>query len=431
MLFAIFFGAGNLIFPLSLGQGAGDNLLPAIVGFLITGVGLPLLGVIAIGLSKDEDVQSISAKVHPLFGLIFPVVIYLTIGPLFAAPRTGTVSYEIGIAPFLSESLNSSGIGMALYSIVFFLVTYLLSLNPSQVVDTIGKILTPALLLILFAMLVMSFVSPLGDIQAPLSAYEAAPFFKGFQEGYLTMDTIGSFIFGLIVINAIRSKGVESSKQITKVTTVAALVAASGLAIVYVGLAYTGATSVDAIGYQDNGGLIISQVSDLQFGLWGSVILSLAILFACLTTSIGLIVACASYFNKLRPSISYKTYVLVLTLVSAVISNVGLTQIISFSIPVLVAIYPMVIVLIMLTLLGSLLKNRNAVFTWSVLLTGIVSVVDGFNAAGIELSISQFFAEYLPLYGLGMGWLVPAIVGGLIGYLLSFRRAALAPQPSR
>ncbi|WP_299986841.1 branched-chain amino acid transport system II carrier protein [uncultured Pontibacter sp.] len=426
MLFAIFFGAGNLIFPLSLGQAAGTELTPAIIGFLMTGVGLPLLGVIAIGMSKNEDVQSISAKVHPLFGLLFPVIIYLTIGPLFAVPRTGTVSYEIGIAPFLPEGLKTTGWGMLLYSVVFFTVTYLLALNPGKVVDRIGKILTPVLLLILAALLLQNIFSPLGEITAPLAAYETAPFFKGFQEGYLTMDTIGSFVFGLIVINAIRSKGVDSPKQIAKVCTTAGLIAAAGLGLVYVGLAYSGATSVQAIGHLENGGLIISQISSLQFGLSGSLILSVAITFACLTTSIGLIVACSSYFNKLRPSISYKQYVLGLTLVSALISNVGLTQIISFSIPVLVAIYPIVIVLITLTLFGPLLRNRNAIYTWSVLLTGIVSVVEGLGAAGFELGISDVFARYLPLYSLGMGWIVPALVGCVIGFALSMRQSSYA-----
>ncbi|MBX0331766.1 branched-chain amino acid transport system II carrier protein [Pontibacter sp. HSC-14F20] len=426
MLFAIFFGAGNLIFPLSLGQAAGTELIPAIIGFLMTGVGLPLLGVIAIGISKNEDVQSISAKVHPIFGLLFPVVIYLTIGPLFAVPRTGTVSYEIGIAPFLSEDLKTSPWAMGLYSIVFFVVTYFLALNPGKVVDTIGKVLTPVLLIILTLLLAINIFSPLGEITAPLAAYKAAPFFKGFQEGYLTMDTIGSFVFGLIVINAIRSKGVDSPRQIAKVCTTAGLIAAAGLGLVYVGLAYSGATSVQALGHLENGGLIISQISNLQFGVSGSLILSIAIIFACLTTSIGLVVACASFFNKLRPSISYNKYVLGLTLISALISNVGLTQIISFSIPVLVAIYPIVIVLIALTLIGSLLRGRNAVYTWSVLLTSVVSIVEGLSAAGFELGISDVFASYLPFYSLGMGWVIPALVGGLIGYVASMRQAPYA-----
>ncbi len=426
MLFAIFFGAGNLIFPLSLGQAAGENLVPAIVGFLLTGVGLPLLGVIAIGISKNEDVASISAKVHPVFGLLFPVVIYLTLGPLFAVPRTGTVSYEIGIVPFLPEALRTSAWGMALYSVVFFTITYLLALNPSKIVDRIGKILTPVLLLILFVLLTKSVADPLGSTQLPVGLYESAPFFKGFQEGYLTMDTIGSFVFGLIVINTIRAKGVESTRQIAKVTATAGFVAAAGLAIVYIGLAYTGATSVETLGHLENGGLIITNVSNLHFGLLGNMILGVAITFACLTTSIGLIVACASFFNTLRPSISYKTYVLILTAVSAVISNVGLTQIISFSIPVLVAIYPIVIVLIALTLMGSALKNRNTVYTWAVLFTGIISLFDGIKAAGFELGILAFLGEHLPLFSLGMGWLIPAILGGIIGYGLSFRQKAYA-----
>ncbi len=425
MLFAVFFGAGNLIFPLSLGQAAGQNLLPAIVGFLITGVGLPLLGVVAMGVSKNEDVQSISAKVHPVFGLLFPIVIYLTIGPLFAVPRTGTVSYEIGIAPFLPESVATSGVGMLLYSLVFFAVTYLMALNPGKAIDNIGKILTPLLLLILAVLLVKSIADPLGSVQAPVTSYLGAPFFKGFQEGYLTMDTIGSVVFGLIVINAIRAKGISSSRQIAKTCVTAGLIAATGLALVYVGLAYAGATSVSALGHLENGGVIVTRISDLHFGIWGNVILGLAIIFACLTTSVGLIVACASFFNTLRPSIAYTRYVMALTFISALISNVGLTQIISFSVPVLVTIYPIVIVLIVLTLFSSLLKNRNAVYTWSVLFAGIVSMVDGLNAAGFALTgIHTFFTAYLPLFGLGMGWVAPAIAGGIFGYLLSLKQRA-------
>lgn len=423
LLFAVFFGAGNLIFPLSLGQASGTNLLPAILGFLATGVGLPLLGVIAIGASRNEDVQTISARVHPLFGLIFPVVIYLTIGPLFAVPRTGTVSYEIGVAPFLSESFKTSKLSMLCYTAVFFAVTYWLSLNPGKVVDRIGKILTPVLLIILAVLLIKSFADPLGGFQEPLVAYEGAPFFKGFQEGYLTMDTIGSFIFGLIVINAIREKGVSNPSQIAKVCTIAALIAATGLALVYIGLGYAGATSVDTLGHLENGGLIISQISHLQFGVYGKLLLGTAIIFACLTTSVGLVVACASFFRKIRPTISYKTYVIVLSVVSALISNVGLTQIISFSVPVLVTIYPTVIILIVLTLFGPFLKNRNAIYTFSVLFAGLVSIVDGLNAAGLgSAALNEFLSAYLPMFSLGMGWLLPAIIGGGIGFLVSLRQ---------
>lgn len=426
MLFAVFFGAGNLIFPLSLGQASGTNLFEAITGFLLTGVGLPLLGVVAIGVSKNEDIQAISSRVHPAFGLLFPIIIYLTIGPLFAVPRTGTVSYEIGISPFLSEGLRNSAWGMILYSIVFFSVTYWLALNPGKVVDRIGKILTPVLLFILLGLLVMTITNPIGTIQTPLAAYEGAPFFKGFQEGYLTMDTICAVVFGLIIIESIRAKGVENTATIAKICTYAGLIAAAGLAIVYVGLSYAGATSVDALGYLDNGGKILTGVTQLQFGTYGSLVLGIAVLFACLTTSVGLIVACSAYFNRIRPSISYKSYVLILTVVSMLISNVGLTQIISFSVPVLVAIYPIVIVLIGLTLLGAVFGKRNSVYTFAVLFTAIVSLVEGISAGGIETSINNLFADYLPLYSLGLGWLLPAIAGSFLGYLLSLRNTTVA-----
>lgn len=420
MLFSLFFGAGNLIFPPALGQEAGTNLWPAIIGFLFTGVGLPLMGVLAIGYSGSSDAQSLARKVHPLFATILTISTYLTIGPLFAIPRTGAVSYEVGIKPFLTGDVASGGVGLFVYTVIFFAITIWLALNPSKIVDRVGKVLTPALLTVLVLLVVKAFLSPLGLPQAPVGEYASSALFKGFREGYLTMDTLASMVFGIIVINAIKSKGVTDSKKITKVCTTAGVIAVTCLGLIYVSLAYLGATGVAAIGQAANGGVILSKVANIYYGSLGNVVLGLAIIFACLTTSIGLVSSCASFFNKYFPSVSYAKLVYILSFFSLVVSNVGLTQLISFSVPVLVTIYPMVIVLILLTFLDPLFGGRSAVYRGSMFFTVVLSIVDGLNAAGISMgAVNSLLSKYLPLFDASLGWVIPAIAGGVLGYIIS------------
>ncbi|KZZ85672.1 branched-chain amino acid transport system II carrier protein [Bacillus sp. SJS] len=422
MLFALFFGGGNMIFPPSLGQAAGTNVWIAIAGFLITGVGLPLLGVIAIGLT-GSDVQTLGSRIHPIFGIVFTIVLYLAIGPLFGIPRTGTVAYEIGVTPFLPEGMAKNGMSLFIYTLLFFGVTYWLSLNPSKLVDRIGKLLTPALLAILALLAIKTFATPMGAAKAPQPAYQDSPFFKGFLEGYLTMDTLAALVFGIVVINAVRDKGITNSKSITKVCIQSGLIAAAGLALVYLSLAYMGATSVDAVGLQSNGGLILSKSANVLFGSLGNIVLTLAITFACLTTSVGLVSACGQYFSKILPKVSYSVIILILTIFSTVIANFGLTQLIAFSVPLLTAIYPLAIVLILLSLIDKIFNRAPEVYAVSLFLTGIISIADGLKAAKIQLgSLYELFDAFVPLFSKGIGWVVPAIIGALIGYVIALIR---------
>ncbi|MGN7401434.1 branched-chain amino acid transport system II carrier protein [Cytobacillus praedii] len=417
MLFALFFGAGNMIFPPFLGQDAGTHVWTAIIGFLITGVGLPLLAIIAI--ARVGDVQTMASRVHPVYGVIFTVIMYLVIGPLFAIPRTGTVSYEIGVIPFLSESAVNSPWPLIIFSIVFFAITAWLAMNPTKLVDTIGKILTPALLIILALIVIKALITPLGEPQAPVGPYADGAFFKGFIEGYSTMDTIAALVFGIIVITSIQGLGVSNKKSITKICVQAGLIAAAGLALVYLSLAYIGSTAPDAIGIQENGGALLSKAADHLFGSFGSIILALAIVFACLTTSIGLVSACATYFNKLMPRFSYKTIVLIFSIFSMIIANIGLTQLIAFSVPVLVIIYPLAIVLIVLSFFHNFFKGYSLVYIVALIPTGIISIIDGLKAAGLNISALTDALGFLPLFNQGIGWVVPAIIGALIGYFIA------------
>ncbi|ASB87910.1 branched-chain amino acid transport system II carrier protein [Bacillus sonorensis] len=417
MLFALFFGAGNMIFPPQLGQAAGENVLPAIIGFLLTGVGLPLLGVIAVALTGSA--KGLADKAHPVFGTILIVSIYLTIGPLFAIPRTGNVSYVIAVEPFLGK--QSSGIYLFIFTLIFFGITYFLALNPSKLVDRIGKILTPILLAVIAILVIKAFITPMGEIGAVTKAYQSAPLFTGFLEGYKTMDAIASIVFAIVVITAIKERGVTNPKSIAASCIKAGIVAAAGLALVYVSLAYLGATSVDTVGSLDNGGQILSKASAFLFGSFGNVVLGVAILFACLTTSVGLVSSCGEYFSKLIPSLSYKTVVIIVSLFSLVIANFGLNEIISLSVPILSALYPLAIVVIFLSFIDKLFKERREVYIGTTLATGIFSIIDGLNAAKIPLgTLNEFLGQHIPFYSFGIGWLIPAIIGGIIGYILTF-----------
>ena len=417
MLFALFLGAGNIIFPPYLGQLAGNNIIPALLGFLLTGVGLPLLGILAIAKSGG-DLQTIASRVSPLFGIIFTLIVYLAIGPFFGIPRTGTVAFEIGIAPFLSDSFSSSFWSLLLFTAVFFTITVLFALNPTKLVDRIGKILTPILIVVIGSLAVKSIMTPMGEIRQPIGSYTTDAFFESFLQGYLTMDAIAALVFGIVIIQAIHSKGVSNKKTIIKTTIFAGIIAATGLALVYISLGYIGAASVDAIGLQDNGGAIIALASRVLYGEFGGLILAVAIIAACLTTSIGLVSACAQFFNKILPRLSYANYVFLFALFSAAIANVGLTQLIAISLPVLLAIYPLAIVLVLLSFIDHLFYRKPFVYIISLTLTGLISIFDGFRAAGISFPTIDEALGVLPLYAQGIGWLIPALAGTAIGIVM-------------
>ncbi|MDZ5610580.1 branched-chain amino acid transport system II carrier protein [Bacillus pseudomycoides] len=421
MLFALFFGAGNLIFPPMLGQMAGKNVWIANAGFLVTGVGLPLLAITAFVFSGKNDLQSLASRVHPLFGIVFTTVLYLAIGPFYAIPRSGNVSFEIGIKSFLSN--DAGPVTLIIFTILFFTVACLLSLNPTKIIDVVGKVLTPIKLTFIGLLVVVVLVHPIGRIQAPFEGYTSHAFFKGFQEGYLTLDALVAFVFGIIIVNAIREKGATTKKQLMIVCAKATAIAATLLALIYTALSYMGASSVEKLGRLDNGAEVLAKVSDYYFSSYGAILLGLMITVACLTTSVGLITACSSFFHELFPKISYKKFAIILSVFSTLVANIGLTQLIMISIPVLMTMYPIAITLIFLTFLHSVFNGRFEVYQGSLILTFIISSFDGLHAAGIKIEIiHNFFAHFLPLYNVGLGWIIPAIIGGVCGYIFSVLR---------
>ncbi|GAK02963.1 LOW QUALITY PROTEIN: branched-chain amino acid transport system carrier protein [Geomicrobium sp. JCM 19037] len=416
MLFSLFFGAGNLIFPPFLGYEAGENFWFAMLGFLLSGVGLPILGVLAIVYTGSDDAEAISKRVHPLFATLFTTLTFLAIGPLFAVPRTAAVSYEIGVTPFLD---TIGAFSLLVFSLLYFAIVYWLAATPGKFIDRIGKIITPFLLVVLAILLFSAVFGPLGSFTAPTDVYDQFAFFSGFTEGYLTMDTIAAFVFGILVLEAIRSQGVNDPIHTRKITWESEYYAALLLSIIYTGLGYLGAVNANVLGDHENGGQILQLTAFEYFGLTGNVLLALAIILACIPTAVGLIASCARYFNRWFPSVSYRLFVFILTLFSFFIANMGLDTLISFSLPVLTFIYPIIIVLIVLAFTHNLFGGRTAVYRFSVTLTAIVSAMDGLDEANLLPNFLDELRMLLPLSQLDLGWVVPALVGAAIGYLVS------------
>lgn len=415
MLFALFFGAGNLVFPPMLGQSAGTNVWLANLGFLITGVGLPLITVMALGFSGKPDLLSLSKRVHPLFGYVFTTALYLSIGPLFAMPRTGSVSFEVGIKQLIPDAW--AHIALILFAILYFGVSLLFSLNPSRIIDIVGKILTPLLITVIAILAIAVIMKPLGVFQAPVEPYIDHSFFSGFEEGYLTMDALAAFVFGIIIIEAIRDRGATTKKQLLLGCLKSALISATLLALIYTLLSYLGATSAAKFGEFNNGGELLAVVTNEYFGSYGGIVLGLIVLLACLTTSIGLTTSCSTYLHKLMPAISYRAFAIGLSVFSAVLTTFGLQELISISVPVLTLLYPIAIILMILTFLHPLFRGKTSVYYASLLITFIISLI---SVVGDLTTFAphDVLVKYLPLYEQGLGWLIPALVGGAIGMFI-------------
>ena len=417
MLFALFFGAGNLIFPAALGQQAGSNVGWALLGFVLTGVGLPLLGVAAMGYSSCKDVEELASRVHPIYGLLYTISLYLSIGPMFATPRTGTVAYEIAIKPFTEGlSLNMEPIFLAL----FFGVSLWLSISPQKLVNRIGNILTPALLLVILLLIIKSFMTPLGGYAVPQPAYGDASkaVLQGFLDGYNTMDALASVVFAILVIDFVRLSGATSRAVITKTVMEVGAIAVALLGIVYVFIANIGATSVERFGLFDTGAPVLSVSANYLFGGFGQIILAIIVLLACLSTSIGLITSCGTYFHKLTPKISYKLYVVIFSVAAFGLSMFGLKTIISAAIPVLMLLYPLTIVIILLALLHNVFGGRRCVYAWTMAFTMISALMTGLETAGIApVALEQLFTQYIPFQAAGMGWVSFAVLGFVVGLI--------------
>ncbi len=412
MLFSLFFGAGNLIFPPFLGQLAGGATWISMAGFFITAVGFPILGVVAV--AKSGGLHNLAKRVNPLFACIFTVLIYLSIGPCLGIPRAGSLPFEMAVAPYLPESISKIW-ALFIFTLIFFSVAYWLSLTPAKLVDRMGKFLTPILLVLISLIFIASIFRPLGSYGVATEEYVNSPFVKGFLDGYLTMDTIAALNFGIVIALAIKSKGVKDEKAIISTSVKAGVGAGGLLVVVYSILAYLGATSGGRFGTTENGAQTLTNIMTYIFGKPGAVLLAVIFTLACLTTCVGLITSCSQYFSALTNKLSYKNWVRILSLSSMILANMGLTKILAISVPVLNAIYPIAIMLIVLAMLDKFFNGSTVVYGLTILFTGIVSVIDALGQVGMQWNFILNLFSKLPLYSKGLGWVVPALIGIVFG----------------
>ena len=407
MLFSMFFGAGNLIFPPFLGQSAGIHTVPALLGFLITAVVLPVLGVVVV--ARFDGLDRLGAQVGRKFSLIFTILVYLALGPGLAIPRAASVPFEMAVAPYLPESANLT-LWMLLYSLIFFAVALWLCLNPSKIVDWLGIILTPALLILLLILFIGFLATGTVDISAAQPAYASTPFLQGFTEGYMTMDTLAGLNFGIVIATTLTSFGMQEKKSILRSTVWAGIWAGLILAIVYLMLTYMGMCSSGVYELQSNGAWTLRCIVAQVFGMPGAILLAAIFTLACLTTCIGLINSVSQYFSTLFSKISYRGWVFLITGFSFFVSNLGLSLILSISVPILNAIYPVAILLILLGLTNGIWAKFPLMYPLVISGTAVISIIYALESAGISLGILSRLCALLPMHGQGFGWLTIAAI---------------------
>lgn len=426
LLFGMFFGAGNLIFPVHLGQLAGANVWGASLGFIITGVGIPILGVVALGISRSEGLLELSGKVSHGYGIFFTTLLYLTIGPFFAIPRCATVPFSLGVEPLLEGADQTWP--LLIFTAVFFAIVLLFSLKPNGILTWIGKLLNPIFLVCLGILVVTALVKPAGTISqiTPDAAYVGSnAIYNGFLEGYNTMDAIAGLAFGIIIVNVCRSLKVEEPKDIARSTVKSGILTGIVMGLIYLAIIIVGTQSRGAFELSDNGGIALAQIADYYFGRIGTFILAAIGTFACLKTSIGLVTSCGETFEKMFPKgPKYSVWAIIFCVFSFAISNVGLTAIIAYAVPVLMFIYPLAITLILLAIFGRFFDYDKKVFGCVTYLTLIAAIFDMIGTlpenviTALNLTpIIEFAGKFIPLQTMGFGWLCPALIGLVIGLI--------------
>ncbi|RDY24797.1 branched-chain amino acid transport system II carrier protein [Romboutsia maritimum] len=406
-LFAMFFGAGNLIFPPFLGLISGSHWITGFSGFVLADVGLALLAILAAAKCGGE-ISKVLGRAGNKLSVVLGCAIMICLGPLLAIPRTAATTFEMGIAPLFN------GFNPVLFSIIFFILTLVLTIKPSKVVDIIGEFLTPGLLIALAILIIKGIMTPLGSINP--DAMIDNVFGEGVAQGYQTMDALAAVALSTVVITSLTNKGYTDEKEKIKLTLQSGFVAAIGLCLVYGGLAYLGATVSQIYGKDVIQTSLIVNITSSLLGQPGKIIIALIVGLACLTTAIGLVSATGQYFTKItNGKLKYETIVIGVCIFSAIVSNFGVSTIIKFSAPILSIIYPATISLVMLTLFGDKIKNDN-IFKCSAYMALFISVLTVIDSLQVNIPL----IDKLPFAPLGFNWVLPVIIAGIIGSFIPY-----------
>ena len=429
MLFGMFFGAGNLIFPAILGINAGSNIWSAFFGVFVTAVGIPMLAVVALGLSRSEGVVELSGRVSKGYSLFFCTLLYLTIGPLFAIPRCASTAFSVGAVKLLPD--GHEGLFLALFSLVFFAIVLYFSLKPGGIMTWIGKWLNPVFLLFLAVLVIAALLKPITGVSAvtPATGYETGggAFFRGFLEGYNTLDALAGLAFGIVVIDVVRSHGVSQPEDVARSTAKAGIFSCLFMGFIYLFITLISTQSAPVCASASNGGEVLGLIADHYFQAAGSVLLTAIVTFACLKTAIGLVTSCSKAFVDMFPKgPGYNQWAIIFSAVSFGIANFGLSSIVAWCVPVLMFLYPLAITLVLLALFGKTFGNRKGVYVWTTAFTLVAAIFDMIGAVSgmipgnaLLSGLTGFAGKVLPLYSLGLGWVCPAAVGFIVGLIVS------------
>ncbi|BAQ31654.1 branched-chain amino acid transport system II carrier protein [Bifidobacterium scardovii] len=433
--FSMFFGAGNLIFPPFLGVQAGSATVPAAAGFIVSAVGLPILGVLAV--SAAGGFEQLANRVSPKFSLVLGVAIILTIGPCFAIPRTATTSFEMAVVPFTADAPR--WLTQLVYSLVFFALSFVMAQHPERLSKTLGRFMGPLLLVLIAVLFAACLVIGHGAFTAPYGNYASGQLARGFLDGYQTMDLLAALYFGIVISANVREMGVTDESANRRETGLAGVGTGVMLIAVYGALSYVGMVSgafatIDPA--KDNGATVLTNLTASAFGPWGTAFVGLVFVVACFNVCTGLISTCGTYFQNRFPRVagrrvSYRAWSAIFAVFSFIVSNAGLSTIVTVSVPVLAALYPIAIVLVVLALVHRPFSGRFPhMYFWTVLLVGIVSAVDCLDqliTVFTGLTVAPLHVvTLLPLYSAQLGWLLPAAIGLAIGVAVSLAKRTTA-----
>lgn len=430
LLFGLFFGAGNLIFPLELGQRSGANISLVTIGFLLSAVSLPILAVVATAASDSESLFDLSKAAGRKFAYFFTTLLYLTIGPGFAIPRTSTTTYEVVFEG--NESFYNS-FGLLIFSLVFFALVLYFSIKRAKLIDTIGKFMTPIFLILLSFLLILTIFRPMGPvgISAPDLKYSKNPIPVGIVDGYNTLDAPAGLAFAIIIISNIKDLGVTDKKSMALETLKSGVVCLFAMSLIYAGLSYMGGASANILDKYENGAVILSNISEYYLGNLGHILLSIIVFLACLKTAIGLVSACSEMFEEMfKNGLTYKTYCIIFSFVSLLIANLGLKQIIALSLPVLMFIYPISIVLIGLSIISIFIGKRKFVYQVSLGITALFAFLDFLKASpdfisksNLVVKVIDISSSILPGFETGFAWILPSLLAFGIALIIDKKRA--------
>ncbi|WP_129358701.1 branched-chain amino acid transport system II carrier protein [Rothia uropygioeca] len=425
MLFSMFFGAGNLIIPPITGVESGENFLPAILGFISTGVLLPVLAVIAVAITGN-DVQDLARRGGRIFGLVFPILAYLSIGAFYALPRTATVSFSSAATPIFGWHSTWAAAG---FSAAFFIVAFLMSLNPNGLADKLGKYLTPALLLLLVLLIVLGIFTIDHQTGSAVDDYASHPAATGFVNGYLTMDSIAALAFGILVVSALRYKGLPTGPKLVRGVGLSAIVAGIFLAVIYLGLGYIGNFIPHGAEYSD-GAALLAAAANQTMGMPGGIVFGLIVVLACLSTAVGLLGATSEFFNKLVPSVSYRAWLVIFCLISFAVSTTGLETVLAIAAPIVGLLYPPAITLILLTLIEPLIRRRlQWTFVFALTIASIWAALMTLESLNVGASVISPLIGWSPGHSQDLGWFVPTFVAAIVGVIVDLTGGAKKGVP--